>query len=79
MAVKPGHAPLRSAGAVRGELVRIAVGKGRIQLNDLKQMFNAFLNLFGVGHIVNYQWLANDVADGHTRIEAGIRILKDHL
>ena len=59
--------------------MRIAAGKRRAQLHQIKQTFDFLLDLFSSAHAMDRQRLTNDIADRHAWIQAGIWILKDHL
>ena len=62
------------------ELVRIAAERGTaLKPDDVQQLLHPLLPLRAVGQAVNEQRLADDVADGHPRIERRIRVLENNL
>ena len=61
-----------------GELVRVAVHVVRVEADDLQELLHAgAAAAFGVA--VDRERLADDVADGHPRVQRGVRVLHDHL
>src|SRR5579859_1015742 len=61
------------------ELVRVPIGEVRIESNDAQQLLDALLLFPAPRQIVNLQWLADDAADRHARVQARVRVLEDHL
>ena len=62
------------------EFVRITPRVGRIQADGVQQFRNALPpRRFAVGQMVNVQRLADDVLDGHARIQRAERVLENHL
>jgi hypothetical protein len=59
--------------------MREAVDKVRIQANQAHQLFNAIIEFFTCSHTKRDKRFGNDIANSHTRVEAGIRVLEDHL
>jgi hypothetical protein len=68
--------PLALAAA---ELVRVAVQEVRVQADDVEQLGDPLAALGRRADLVDGQRLADDPAHGHPRIQAGIRVLEDHL
>ncbi len=62
-----------------GKLVRITVGVIRLQPDQTQQFLNAIVYAFAAGEVMYLERLADDVADGHARVERRKRILKDDL
>src|SRR3990172_7181655 len=62
-----------------GEFVRVTAGENRIKIDYFKQMSDALLDLLAGCRAVDHKRLAHDLFHGHARIQAGIRILEDHL
>ena len=61
-----------------GELVRIALGGARVQLNELEKRFHALAG--GIARMALCQHsLGDDVADAMAGIERRVRILEYHL
>ena len=61
------------------ELVRIAIRKVRVQPDNPQQLLHALLLLATPRQVMDLEWLADDAADGHTRVQACVRVLEDHL
>ena len=61
------------------ELVRIARGVGRVEPDGREQLPDALAALGWLADVVDVEWLGDDPAGGHPRIEAGVRVLEDHL
>ena len=57
----------------------IAVCKRWIEVHQLEQVLNTLLRLFSCRDLVHKKRLANNIGNSHTRIEARIRVLEDHL
>ena len=62
-----------------GKLVRIAVGVVGLQADELEQFLDALVDALTLREFVDAQRLADDVADGHARIERRERVLEDDL
>ncbi len=74
---RPGDADALTLAA--RELVREAVGEVRVQAHRLEQVLDALLLLLAAGQLVDGQGLADDAADRHTRVQARVGVLEDHL
>ena len=61
------------------EFVWIAAHHRRIQSNGLQKIGDTVFTLGSAGQSVNREWLADNRPDGHSRIQRGVRILKDDL
>ena len=61
------------------ELVRVAVAVVRVQADGREQLADAFSALPAFPHVVDLERLGNDARRCHTRVQAGVRILEDHL
>ena len=61
------------------EGVRIAFEILDVEADQVDQLTHPLLQVLAFGQLVHTQRLADDVENGFSRIEAGIRILKDHL
>ena len=70
----PDPLPLAAA-----ELVRVALDEGRIQAHELEQLRDPRGPRPAGGEMVDAQRLGEDLAHGLARIEAGVRVLEDHL
>ena len=63
-----------------GELVGIAVGVLAVQADALQQGDDLVVAVLGVvAQVMDVDALAHNITDGHTGVQAGIRILKDDL
>ena len=63
-----------------GELVRVAVGVLTVQADALEQGDDLVMALLGVGaQVVDVDALADDVADGHTGVQARVGVLEHDL
>ncbi len=62
-----------------GELVRVAIDVLGIEPHDLEHLLAALLALLARPHPVDDQRLGHDLAEGHPRVERGIRVLEDEL
>ena len=63
-----------------GELVAVAVCVLAVQANALQQSDDLIVAvLFVLGQVMDVDALTHDVADGHTGIQAGVRILEHDL
>src|SRR5438046_429353 len=61
------------------ELVRVAVREVRIETDDLQKLLHALGLRAALREVMHLERLADDVADGHARVERRVRILEDHL
>src|SRR5690606_35613308 len=61
------------------ELVREAVGEIGVQANRLEQVLDLLLLLLTLRQLVDRDGLADDAPDRHTRVEARVWVLEDHL
>ena len=61
------------------ELVRIALDEGRIEADEAEQLFDAPPAGRPGSQVMRRQRLGEDGADGLAGIEAGVRVLEDHL
>src|SRR5207237_6498467 len=61
------------------ELVRVPVGVVRGEADDLEQFLHAPHLCLAAGQPVALRRLADDVPDGHPRVERGIGVLEDDL
>src|SRR6266513_199703 len=61
------------------ELVRVPVGVVRGEADDLEELLHPPDLFFAAGEPVDLQRLADDVPDGHPRVERGIGVLEDDL
>ena len=62
-----------------GELVRVAVDMALVQPDLAEQLADQGLALRLVAEAVDQRALADDLADRHPRVEAGVRVLEDDL
>ena len=74
---RPGDADALALPAA--ELVRIAVERIGVDAHRLKELAHLDLAAGAVGELMHKQGLADDVADGHAAVEAGVGVLEDHL
>src|SRR6185436_3861087 len=61
------------------KFVRIALQKTRVQSNLLHQLLDPLPSLVALRQMKRVDWLADDLADCHPRIERSVRILKHDL
>jgi len=59
--------------------MRVTVREIRVKTDKLKQFLHALINLLAAGFAEGKHWVADDIADSHTRVEAGIGVLENHL
>jgi hypothetical protein len=59
--------------------VRIAVREVRVEADDLQQLLHALGLRAALREVMHLERLADDVADGHARVERRVRVLEDHL
>ena len=59
--------------------MRVAVRVLRVQPDDVEQLPDALVLLAAGSDSVNLERLGDDLADGHARIQARVRILEDEL
>src|SRR6202521_387937 len=59
--------------------MRVAIGEVRIESDDPQQLLHALLLFTAARQIVNLEWLADDAADRHARVQARVWVLEDHL
>src|SRR5690606_35535477 len=52
-----------------GELMREAAGEVRVEAHRLKKLMDALLLLLAPGELMNAERLADDAANGHTRVQ----------
>src|SRR3990172_1091709 len=62
-----------------GELVWVAAGQIGVEPNEVQQLGNSLLLLPAFGQMVKLQRLADDSADGHAGVQAGVRVLEYDL
>ncbi len=74
---RPGDADALALAA--RELVRVAVDEVGVEADHLEQPLDALPARAAVADPVHDERLADDVADGHPRVERGVRVLKDDL
>jgi hypothetical protein len=74
---RPGDADALALAA--GEFVRVAVRMGRQQADRAHEVGHALALLPAGSEAVQPDWLGDDVAHIHARVEGGVRILKDDL
>ena len=61
------------------ELVRVAVVEVRIQADDLQQLLDPLVLRPAAQQAEVLEWLGDDIADGHPRIQGRVGVLEDHL
>ena len=61
------------------ELVRVAVREARVEADDVEQLADPRRAVAARADPVHDERLADDVADGHARVERRVRILEDDL
>jgi hypothetical protein len=54
-------------------------GKGGVEVDNIEQVFDALLDLLPGCDVMDHERLTDDVGYRHARVQAGIRILEDHL
>ncbi len=59
--------------------MRIAVREVRIETDDLQKLLHALGLRAALREVMHLERLADDVPDGHARVERRVRILEDHL
>ena len=59
--------------------MRVAVDEVRVEADDLEQLLGAAPPRAPRPDAVDEQRLADDVADGHPRVQRGVRVLEDDL
>ena len=59
--------------------MRIAVDMLGVETNHVKQLANALKTLFLGANAMDGHGLRNDLANGHARVQARVRILEDEL
>ncbi len=59
--------------------MRVARSKTWVQTHQVEQLIHPAVDFFAAHDVVHQQRLANNLADRHARVKAGIRILEDHL
>src|ERR1044071_8606103 len=62
-----------------GKLMGVPVDEPRAQSNRFHQLENPLSLLFSVCQAECFDWLRDELANRHSRIEGRVRILKDHL
>ena len=62
-----------------GKFVGIATGEARLESDQAQQFVDALTAACGRPQIVQRQWLGQDLADGHARVERRIGVLEDDL
>src|SRR5579859_1895793 len=63
-----------------GELVRVAVSEVRIEADNAEQLLDALLFLLALfRQTVDLERFGDQVSDRHACIQAGVRVLEDHL
>ena len=61
------------------ELVRVTVDEVGVEADDFEQLLDRPAPSPPVADLVDEEWLPDDVADRHPRIERGVRVLEDDL
>ena len=61
------------------ELVRVARRVVRVEADRREQLADALAPLGRLADVVDVERLGDDPAGGHPRVEAGVRVLEDHL
>jgi hypothetical protein len=75
---RPGDADALALAA--GELMRVSVDVLGVEADDVEQVLHRLLAPLARRDLgVDLERLADDVADGHPRVEAGVRVLQHHL
>src|SRR5256885_15743653 len=59
--------------------MRVPVGEIRVETDHAQKLLNSLGLLLASCEVMHLDWLADDVAHGHARIQRGVRILEDHL
>ena len=62
-----------------GELVRVAVREVRVETDDLQELLHPLGLRLALREVMDLERLADDVADGHARVQRRVRVLEDHL
>src|SRR5882724_485615 len=62
-----------------GELVRIAFYEPSAEAYNFQQLLYTSFRSLTTGQVKSLERLADDLTDGHSRIQRGIRVLKDDL
>src|SRR5262249_56473574 len=61
------------------ELMRIARRMARLEADETEQFGDARALLCGRHHLVKLERLGENIADGHARVERGVRVLEHQL
>src|SRR5258708_21594637 len=64
---------------VAGEAVRVAAYVLRSEADTSEQIGDSVAQLIAPGDVIDEQWLADDLQQGHSWIQRGVRVLEDHL
>ena len=62
-----------------GELVRVTVREVRVEADDLQQLLHTLGLGLALREVMDLDRLADDVADGHARVQRCVGVLEDHL
>src|SRR5437868_15156839 len=59
--------------------MRVTLDESLIQADGFHQSLNALVTFSSSCNAKSFNRLANDLPDGHARVQRSIRVLKDHL